>query len=194
MKVPLLDLKPQYRAIKQEIDREIEEVIDTQYFILGPKVQELEKDIAGYCNTEFAVGVSSGTDALLISLMADGVKAGDRVITTPYSFFATAGCITRIGATPVFVDIDPDTFNLSTEGLESAILDMSPEEKYSACCSSTLLRTSTIFLPSGRNRSESSRACDMRPPSLFLRSMMRAFMPFGIRSSKASASCSAVLS
>ena len=115
MKVPLLDLKTQYKAIKDEIKPVLEEVCDSQYFILGPQVQELEKSIADYCGTSHAVGVSSGTDALLIALMAMEVGPGDAVITTPYTFFATVGSIVRVGATPVFVDIDPETFNIDPE-------------------------------------------------------------------------------
>ena len=119
--VPLLDLKPQYQAIKEEIQEAINDVIESQYFILGPEVQNLEEKIAEYCQAKYCLGVSSGSDALLLSLMALGVGSGDEVITTTYTFFATAGAISRLGATPVYVDIDPVTFNILPEAIEKAI-------------------------------------------------------------------------
>lgn len=121
MQVPLLDLKAQYRSIKKEIDQAVAEVFESQYFILGPKVQQCEEKLAQYCQVAHAVGVSSGTDALLLALMAEGIGPGDEVITPPHSFFATAGCVARLGAKPVFVEIDPATFNLRPELLEAAI-------------------------------------------------------------------------
>jgi dTDP-4-amino-4,6-dideoxygalactose transaminase len=129
MQVPLLDLKPQYQQIKAEVDAEIADIVESQYFILGPKVTQLEGEIADYCRTQAAVGVSSGTDALLIALMAAGVKSGDRVLTTPYTFFATGGCISRLGARPVFVDIDPRTYNLSPEALAQVYEGLSASER-----------------------------------------------------------------
>jgi dTDP-4-amino-4,6-dideoxygalactose transaminase len=128
MKVPLLDLKEQYKTIRTEILKTAEEVFESQYFILGPKVKALEEEIAGYCSSAHAVGVSSGTDALLISLMAANIGYQDLVITTPYTFFATAGCIARTGARPVFVDIDPDTYNLSPDLLESTVKSMTRDQ------------------------------------------------------------------
>ncbi len=121
--VPLLDLKAQYKSIKHEIDPVVREVIESQYFILGPKVKEFEDATAKYCQTEYALGVSSGTDALLIALMALDIQPGDEVITTAYSFFATAGSIARLHAKPVFVDIDPVTFNIDPAKIEEKITD-----------------------------------------------------------------------
>ncbi|NQT69916.1 MAG: DegT/DnrJ/EryC1/StrS family aminotransferase [Desulfobacteraceae bacterium] len=131
MQVPLLDLKAQYQTIRAEILKVTDEVFESQYFILGPRVERLEKEIAAYCSSKHAVGVSSGTDALLIALMAAEIGPGDTVITTPYTFFATAGSITRTGARPIFVDIDPDTYNISCEHLESLLSAMTSAESAS---------------------------------------------------------------
>ncbi len=121
MEVHLLDLKKQYEKIQDEIALAAKEVFDSQYFILGPKVAELEKQVSEYCQCKFAVGVSSGTDALLISLMTAGIGSGDLVVTTPYTFFATAGVITRVGANPVFIDIDKDTYNMDPQKFDETI-------------------------------------------------------------------------
>ena len=118
MQVPLLDLKPQYRALKSEIDAAIERVCDSQGFILGPSVKELEAAVAAYSGCSHGIGMSSGTDALLAALMALDIGPGDAVVTSPYTFFATAGTIARAGARSLFVDIDPATFNISPAGVE----------------------------------------------------------------------------
>jgi dTDP-4-amino-4,6-dideoxygalactose transaminase len=119
--VPLLDLKAQYRAMKSEVLAVIEAVCEEQGFVLGPRLAEFEKATARYTGSRHAIGCASGSDALLLALMAFGVKPGDEVITVPFTFFATAGAISRLGARPVFVDIESDSFNMDPHQLERAI-------------------------------------------------------------------------
>ncbi|HGE72424.1 TPA: transcriptional regulator, partial [Candidatus Poribacteria bacterium] len=121
MAIPLVDLKAQYETIKDEINEAIKDVLDSQIFILGPKVKELEDKIAQYIGVKFGIGVSSGSDALLLALMAIDVGQGDEVITTPFTFFATAGSVSRLGAKPVFVDINIKTYNIDPDLIESKI-------------------------------------------------------------------------
>ena len=115
MQVPLLDLKEQLKPLRNEIISEVTKVIDSTDYILGSKVEEFENEVASYCQAKHGIGVSSGTDALLAVLMALGVGPGDYVLTTPYTFIATFGCIKRLGAHPVFVDIDPVSFNIDPQ-------------------------------------------------------------------------------
>ena len=121
MKVPLLDLKPQYQSLKKDLDAAILRVAESQYFILGPEVDAFEKEIGAYIGAKYALGVSSGTDALLLALMALDIGPGDEVIVPTYSFFATAGVVARLHATPVFVDSDPVTFNIDPRSIEAKI-------------------------------------------------------------------------
>ena len=135
--VPLLDLEAQYRPIRDEILAAITRVCDTQRFIMGPEVEGLERELTAALGIPEAVTVSSGTDALLAALMAVGIGPGDEVITTTYSFFATAGCVSRVGAIPALVDIDPVTYNLDPEGIQAAITDRTraiiPVHLYGLC-------------------------------------------------------------
>jgi dTDP-4-amino-4,6-dideoxygalactose transaminase len=138
MQVPLLDFKAQYQGLKEEILKEVSDICDSQQFVLGSKVQKIEKEISQYCNAEFACGVTSGSDALIIALMVEDIGAGDEVITTPFTFFATAGAICRVGATPVFVDIEPDTFNIDPAKIEEKITSKTkailPVHLFGQCC------------------------------------------------------------
>ena len=137
MQVPLLDLTEQNAALRPEIEAALGRVLDTNAFILGDEVKELEKELAEYCGTKHAIGCASGSDALLLALMAVGVGPGDEVITTPYSFFATVSAVTRLGAKPVFVDIEPDTFNLDVSQVRGVITErtkaIQPVHLYGQC-------------------------------------------------------------
>ena len=123
---PFLDLKAQYRSIKPEIDAAIQRVMDSQHFILGPEVESLEREIAAYSQTQFGIACASGSDALLLALMALEAGPGDEIVTTPFTFVATGGAIARLRARPVFVDIDPDTYNIDPKKLQAVI---TPETK-----------------------------------------------------------------
>lgn len=123
MQVPMLDLKAQYATIKDEILQQVNDVLDTQRCIGGPKIEQIEQAIAKASDCKYALGVSSGTDAILNCLMSLGIGIGDEVITTPFTFFATVGCIARVGGTPVFVDIDEKTYNIDPAKIEDAITD-----------------------------------------------------------------------
>lgn len=121
MNIPMVDLKGQYASIKEEIETGLKQVLESAYFILGPNVQALEEEVAAYCGVAHAIGVASGTDALHLALRAAGVGPGDEVITSPFTFIATAEAISYVGARPVFVDIDPKTFNIDVDLIERAI-------------------------------------------------------------------------
>jgi dTDP-4-amino-4,6-dideoxygalactose transaminase len=144
MQVPLLDLKEQNQKLRPEIEAALGRVLDTNGFILGGEVAELEKRLADYCGTKYAIGCASGSDALLLAMMALDVRAGDEVITTPYSFFATVSAITRLGAIPVFVDIDPQTYNLDVSQIEAKITSktkaIQPVHLYGQCADMKALR------------------------------------------------------
>ena len=144
MKVPLLDLKEQNQTLRPQIDEAIKKVLDSNGFILGSDVKAFETELAEYCETKYAITCASGTDALLLALMALDVSYGDEVITTPYSFFATVSSITRLGAVPVFVDIDPQTYNLDVSQIEAQISEktkaIQPVHLYGQCADMEDLR------------------------------------------------------
>jgi dTDP-4-amino-4,6-dideoxygalactose transaminase len=143
MKVPLLDLQAQYRTIRDEVRAAVDRVLDSQHFVLGAEVQALEEEIARYSQTKFAIGCASGSDALLLALMSCGIGSGDEVVTTPFSFFATAGAITRLGARPVFADIDQQTYNINPALVAAAITERTnaimPVHLYGQCADMTPL-------------------------------------------------------
>ena len=144
MKVPLLDLSEQNQKLRPDIEAALGGVLDTNAFILGGEVKALEEELAAYCDTKYVIGCASGSDALLLAMMALDVGAGDEVITTPYSFFATVSAITRLGANPVFVDIDPQTFNLDISQVEDKITERTkaaqPVHLYGQCADMQALR------------------------------------------------------
>jgi dTDP-4-amino-4,6-dideoxygalactose transaminase len=145
MKVPLLDLSEQNAKLRPEIEAALGRVLDTNAFILGGEVRSLEGELAEYCGAKYAVGCASGSDALVLALMAVGVEAGDEVITTPYSFFASVSAITRLGATPVFADIDPETYNIDAARIEEKITSktkaIEPVHLYGQCSDMDALLT-----------------------------------------------------
>lgn len=148
MKVPLLDLRPQYEALRSELLAAIERVVDSQQFILGPEVGRLEQEVAEYTGSAYGVGCASGSDALLLALMALDLEPGDEVITSPFTFFATASAVTRLSAKPVFVDIDPDTYTLNPALVEAAITSRTraimPVHLYGQCADMAALEPISI--------------------------------------------------
>ena len=145
MKVPLLDLTEQNSKLRPEIEAALGRVLDTNAFILGDEVKSLEAELAEYCGTKYAIGCASGSDALLLGLMAVGVGPGDEVITTPYSFFATVSAVTRLGAKPVFADIDPATFNIDVAQTEDLMNErtkaVQPVHLYGQCAEMDVLNS-----------------------------------------------------
>ena len=148
---PFLDLHEQFSAIRGEVLQAVEAVLDSQQFILGQQVDLFEQELAAYLDTSFAIGCASGTDALYLALLAQGVGPGDEVITTPFTFIATAGSIARIGATPVFVDIRPDTFNLNPGLVEQSITDKTRAILPVTCLASLLNFGQSFESPQGMN-------------------------------------------
>src|SRR3989338_7480347 len=138
VRVPLFDLKRQFRSIEPEIMRSIRDIFKNQRFVLGPYGEKLEREIARFVGVPYAVGVANGSDSLYLALLALGVGPGDEVVTTPFTFFATAGAVSRVGARPVFVDIDPRTFNIDPAKIEAAITKRTkaimPVHLFGLCC------------------------------------------------------------
>jgi dTDP-4-amino-4,6-dideoxygalactose transaminase len=151
MRVPLLDLAEQNSALRPEIEAALGRVLDTNGFILGAEVRALEEELAAYCGTRHAIGCASGSDALLLALMAVDVGPGDEVITTPYSFFATVSAVTRLGAKAVFVDIDPETYNLDVSQIAASVTDrtkaIQPVHLYGQCADMSALREAAGHIP-----------------------------------------------
>jgi dTDP-4-amino-4,6-dideoxygalactose transaminase len=151
--IPLLDLRRQFDPIRDEVMREVERVIESQHFILGEDVDRFERNFAAYCGTAHAIGCASGTDALELALLALDIGPGDEVLTVPYSFFATAGAILAVGANPVFVDVDPDTFNLDATKLQAALAAhpnvkaILPVHLYGACADMDAILASAGTIP-----------------------------------------------
>ena len=170
IEVPLLDLKPQYASIRAEVDRAIARVVESQHFVLGPEVEAFEREIAEYCGAPEAVGVGSGSDALLVGLMALGVQAGDQVLCPAFTFFATAGSIVRLGAEPVFVDIDPASYNVSLESVEKAAASCSrlraivPVHLFGQTCDLAPLEdvARSLGVPLLEDAAQAIGACDAR--------------------------------
>ena len=151
--IPLLDLRRQFDPIRDEVMKEVARVIESQYFILGPDVEKFERNFAAYSGAKYAIGCASGTDALELALMALDIGPGDEVLTVPYSFFATAGAIVTVGATPVFVDVEPDTFNLDVTKLKAALAShpkvkaILPVHLYGGCADMDAIRETAGDIP-----------------------------------------------
>ena len=203
-RVPLLDLHAQHRTIRNETIAEVIRVIDSQHFILGDDVKKLEVAIAEYCSTPFAIGCASGSDALFLALLAAGVGPGDKVLTTPYTFFATVGAICRAGATPVFADVEPETFNLDPARVEEAFrkhpeiravipvhlfgacADMDPICRMAASAGSTVIEDAAQSIGSEYNERRAGSIGDIGCFSFFPSKNLGAYGDGGIVTTKSS--------